>query len=318
MDKYEFMFTDYNPDKIYNTPLVVDPCGTKLNKLMYLIFNKDKFPKNLILDYIKDHPEQINEVTYNNFTPLIFELSQINIFGYEYNHDLEIFECLLFNGADSNLKIDKLSPLFLCIVNSSICYRYEFIRLLLKYGANVNHKTVFASIIHKTVLCDYKILKLLLKYNPDINVIDIDGFTPLMLLFDILKKTQDENNINNINNITEKIKLLLEYNCDLFVKNNSGFNLFCKSQIEQDLYNKILEIEKYKTFIRIISNKIFKRSETILMAPGSFRYNLLLIKWNNYDYEYVNNHFPQIIDYFKICDVKDFDLKIFDALKYLN
>ncbi|AVL95083.1 ankyrin repeat protein [Moumouvirus australiensis] len=318
MDKYEFMFTDYDPDKIYNTPLIYEKGFTKLNKLMYLIFNKDKFPKNLILDYIKDHPEQINEVTLNNFTPLTFELSQINnpyIVGQEYNHDLEIFEYLLSNGADPNLNTYGLSPLFLCVVNNTICHRYKFFRLLLKYGANVNHYTGCTSIMHKTVLCDYKILKLSLKYNPDINIKDIDGFTPLMLLFNILKKTQNENDINTI---TEKIKLLLEHNCDPFTKDNSGFNIFCKNKVEQDLYNKILGIEKYKTFIRIISNKIFKRSETILMAPGSLRYNLLLIKWNNYDYEYVNNHFPQIINYFKIYDEKDFDLKIFDALKYLN
>ncbi|QGR54219.1 ankyrin repeat-containing protein [Moumouvirus maliensis] len=319
MDKYEFMFTEYNPDKIYQTPVVCDPGGTKLNKLMYLVFNKDKFPKNLILDYIKDHPEQINEVTYNNFTPLTFILSQTSnpYIEDQYNHDLEIFECLLSNGANPNLRVGKLSPLCLCVYNIYVKKNYKHIELLLKYGADINYNNS-GTILHKSIFSnDFKLINLFIRYGADVNAINNDGDTPLMFL--MKKKILNGYDLYDVNkNIDEIIELLLEHNCDIFTKNNSGFNLFCKSQIEQDLYDKILEIEKYKTFIRIISNKIFKRSETILMAPGSLRYNLLLIKWNNYDYEYVNNHFPQIIDYLKIYDEKDFDQKIFDALKYLN
>ncbi|AQN68793.1 ankyrin repeat protein [Saudi moumouvirus] len=319
-DKYTSMFLEYNSGQLYPLSLICEPSYTTTTKLMYILFNKNKFPKNLILDYIKDHPRQINKTNINNITPLIFELCQKNnpyIEGGQYNHDVEIFECLLSNGADPNMCFGKFSPLYLCIVNKYNENKYQFLELLLKYGANINHGCI-NPVLHQIIYQnDYQFAELFIKYGADINAKDNNGKTPLMILLN--SKVFDDYDLYDINKkIKNMIKILLVHNCNVFIKDNKGFNIFCQNKIEQDLYDKVLEIEKHKTFIRIITNKIFKRSETILMAPNSLRYNLLLIKWNNYDYEYVKNHYPQIISYFEIYDEKDFHLKIFDALKYLN
>ncbi|AGF85028.1 repeat protein [Moumouvirus goulette] len=321
-EKYISLFLEYNPNTLYPISLITNPSYTTATKLMYLLYNKNKFPKNLILDYIKEYPKQINKTNKDDFTPIIFELCHKNdpyIEGGQYDHDVEIFECLLSNGADPNLHVKKASPLYLCISNPYIINGYKFTELLLKYGADVNYNN-FGTVLHKTInTCNIDLIKLLLKYGADVNAIDNEGETPLMILiknkigyYDLYNSRKSIDKIENI------VQLLEEHNCNIFTKDSSGFNIFCQNEIEHKLYEKTLEIEKYKTLIRIITNKIFKRSESILMSPGTLRYNLLLIKWNNYDYDHVKIIHPHLINYFNIYDSDDFNLKISSALKYLN
>lgn len=98
------------------------------------------------------------------------------------NRQLNLFEIFLKNGADPNIRVvDNVnfpeSILMYCIRN----VRYnliEYVKLLLKYGANVNYTSNGGTALHYAVANNnIEAVQLILEYNPDTRLIDEDGET---------------------------------------------------------------------------------------------------------------------------------------------
>ena len=100
---------------------------------------------------------------------------------YEYGY-LDLFQIFLKNGANPNTRVVNNvnfpeSILMYCIRN----LRYnliEFIKLLLKYGANVNYTSNGGTALHYAAANNnIEAVQLILEYNPDTRLTDEDGET---------------------------------------------------------------------------------------------------------------------------------------------
>ena len=101
---------------------------------------------------------------------------------YEYGY-LDLFQIFLKNGANPNIRVVvnnvnfPESILMYCIRN----LRYnliEYVKLLLKYGANVNYTSNGGTALHYAAANNnIEATRLILKYFPDIRLTDEDGET---------------------------------------------------------------------------------------------------------------------------------------------
>lgn len=322
LEKYFNIFKDYDKNRQYQINTYFDIPGLNTaTPIMYLLYNKKNFDKNIICDYIKNNPNEINQTNGIGFTPLMFEFDQQTHIEREYKFDIDLIECLLKNGADTNIKTSySVTAINLCFWNGGIPRKkkLQIFKLLLDYGANINilpgNKE---TLLHHAVrFNDYEKVKLLLEYGADINARDNDGSTPIMCL-NYCHHKDEISRVEYYKNKELITNLLLKYNSDLFIENKKGFNVLYKDQYSKIIYQHSINIERYKTYMKILKKKIINKSSTILFQPDSIRQCILSIKWHNYDYQWTCDNYPKIINYFNIVDAQDLKFKIYDALKYI-
>ncbi len=191
--------------------------------LKWFAINKNKL---MVKNFIKDIKSEAQPIlTYGAvFDPINILENGINIkehietlkFSIEYsmpNVDpldtaIDAIKLLLHNGADANT-CDEIN--FSLLIKSIFVGKYNTTKLLLKYGANVNHKNTFgltplmAAVVEK----NESIIRLLLSCkNINIDLQDNNGYTALMYACTL--------GYENI------VKLLIEYHPNLDIQNNEG------------------------------------------------------------------------------------------------
>nr|WBF70488.1 ankyrin repeat protein [Megavirus caiporensis] len=322
LEKYSNIFKDYDKNRKYNINTYFDIPGLNTaTPIMYLLYNKKIFDRKIIFDYIINNPNEINQTNGIGFTPLMFELDQQTHIDREYKFDIDLIECLLKNGADTNIKTNySVTAINLCFWNGGIpkIEKLQIAKLLLDYGANVSVTGGSKqTLLHAAVrFNNYEMVKLLLEYGADINARDNDGSTPIMCLNDN-HHDYDIGRVEYYKNKELITNLLLNYNPNIFAENKKGFNVLYKDQYSKTIYQYSNDLEKYKLYMKILKKKITNKSSMILFRPDSIRSRILSIKWHNYDYQWTCDNYPEIIDYFSVIDEQDLKFKIDDALKYI-
>ena len=238
--KLEYIL-DENKEIYYEPPSIrLDPI--KMNLLQKLIITEDP----MILEYLMNNIHlYIDDINYQNtygHTALMIVCKHIH------EKKLDLVKLLLENGADPNLRDNQGNN---SIINA--CYddvfknSNEIIKMLSNYKTNINLQNTdgdTALILScKHIVFKEKNIKVLLENGADPNIQNKDGFTALMLLceeldvhynmeiyniyyFTIIKSNRD---------ITFKkynakyhiiyMKILLEYNSDISLKNNKGLTV---------------------------------------------------------------------------------------------
>ena len=166
-----------------------------LGRFMYLMDQYDRKERSggylSVPDYLYESLERVLQSPAAIEQDIINQLIMVNIrddqlmtplqYVYE-NGQLNLFEIFLKNGADPNtLVVDNVnfpeSILIYCIRN----LRYnliEYVKLLLKYGANVNYTSNGGTALHYAAANNnIEAVQLILKYFPDTRLTDEDGET---------------------------------------------------------------------------------------------------------------------------------------------
>lgn len=260
LEKYSNIFKDYDKNRIYSVNTYFDLPGLNTaTPIMYLLYNKYNFDKNIICDYITNNLDEINQTNGIGFTPLMFELDQKMSFNSKFIFDIDLIECLLKNGADTNIIIaHSITSLNLCFWNTGIpeIIKIEIFKLLLKYGANINITSKSKqTLLHAAIRFNiYEMVKLLLEYGADINARDNDGSTPIMCLNDCYH----DSNIGRIEYYKNKeliTNLLLKYNPNIAVENKKGLGILYKDNYLKIIYQYSSDLEKYKLYMKILKKK---------------------------------------------------------------
>nr|URM61999.1 ankyrin repeat domain containing protein [Mimivirus sp.] len=257
LEKYSNIFKDYDKNRRYSINTYFDIPGLNTaTPIMYLLYNKKIFDKNIICDYITNNFDEINQTNGIGFTPLMFELDQQTRLNREYQFDIDLIECLLKNGANTNMITGySVTALNLCFWNGGIpmIEKLQIAKLLLDYGANVS---VMAgnkqTLLHAAVrFNNYEMVKLLLEYGADINARDNDGSTPIMCLNDC-HHDYDIGRVEYYKNKELITNLLLKYNPNIAVENKKGLNVLYKDHYLKIIYQYSSDLEKYKLYMKIL------------------------------------------------------------------
>tara|TARA_B100000287_G_scaffold419642_1_gene458113 strand:+ start:454 stop:1350 length:897 start_codon:yes stop_codon:yes gene_type:complete len=166
-----------------------------LGRFMYLMDQYDRKERSggylSVPDYLYKSLERVLQSSAAIEQDIINQLIMVNIrddrlmtplqYVYE-NGQLNLFEIFLKNGADPNTQVVNNanlpeSILMYCIRN----LRYnliEYVKLLLKYGANVNYTSNGGTALHYAAANNnIEAVQLILKYFPDTRLTDEDGET---------------------------------------------------------------------------------------------------------------------------------------------
>ncbi|ARE67579.1 SWPV1-014 [Shearwaterpox virus] len=150
-----------------------------------------------------------------------------------YEKKLYVIDYLLMKNVDPNKEMQLVNsvncktPLMLA---SSLGYT-DIIKLLIRYGANVNKRSNFMkkTALHMAVeYGKYEAVKILLEYGADVNSMDIDMYTPMHLTL-----------LCNPSN-TNMVSILLKYGADINIKdknNESSIDVAFKKYISDDIKN---------------------------------------------------------------------------------
>ncbi|BCS83611.1 putative ankyrin repeat protein [Cotonvirus japonicus] len=227
----------------------------------------------------------------------------------------DIVKLLLDNNADINLK-NKDGWTALTIVSLHINDKSNIgtLKLLLESGINVNHQTNIGmtsiNIISKNSKNDNNIdaIKMLMNYGADPNIIGTDGNSSLSFL--------------SINNNIETILLLLDYGVD-FKLNLKSSNFFSNLNFDGviKIIDRIKKIAITKNIFSCVCNDVKKYVKHLHLEPNSFSLKLISIHWhlNTGEIEKIITwENLNIFDYFGIYDIDSLNLKIIDAIKYMD
>ena len=185
--------------------LGVKPYGYILNRDIFLVLHKLKYKLSqnqveIAAEILKIYPQAIHVALEQLQTPdtylIIRQLFKSgispdlqNLFGQTALHhailndvDIKTFEELLKHGADFGIKdISNKSPLLLAFNHTN----YEYVKLLLKYGANPNQQindNYGGTLLHSA--CEHgnlSLTKILLEHGADVNALCNHKQTPLYL-----------------------------------------------------------------------------------------------------------------------------------------
>lgn len=173
----------------------------------------------------------------------------------ENEDSIEIVNKLIEEKADVNFVTSK-GKTVLNNITWGCQYRnggYEFIKILLNAGANINHQhDRYGSLLHSICLTGdaswNKSLKLLIDRNADINAVTNEGKSPLFLAL--------ENYIKSSWISVSNIKILLDAGADMDNVSNDGTNiqqLLTKSPEATKLFEKEKKkrLEEQKTILTV-------------------------------------------------------------------
>ena len=142
-------------------------------------------------------------------TPLLYAI---------FNSQFDLAEYLINNGADVNVKNKKIkSPLLLALDKGSS----KIVQFIIEKGADVNIKS------YDWPLLSYatpEIAALLISHGADINAKDADGNSALI------------NELFSHDEVTEKLKILLEKGADVSARNNKGNCVMSYASREQVIF----------------------------------------------------------------------------------
>ena len=149
----------------------------------------------------------------------------------------QTFVELLEHGVNMEIEdIDNKSPLLLAIEQS----KYEFVKTLLRYGANPNHQRndgFGSTLLHEACLNGkLSLTKILLEHGADVNALDNHKQTPINLA--IIEGNFDEQKI-------EVIKKLLQNGANVNLKDSDGYitlhSAAFHKTMPEDLFQDILK-----------------------------------------------------------------------------
>ena len=166
-----------------------------LGRFMYLMDQYDRKERSggylSVPDYLYESLERVLQSPAAIEQDIINQLIMVNIrddqlmtplqYVYE-NGQLNLFEIFLKNGADPNTRVVNNANLPESILMYCIRHlRYnliEYVKLLLKYGANVNYTSNGGTALHYAAANNnIEAVQLILKYFPDTRLTDEDGET---------------------------------------------------------------------------------------------------------------------------------------------
>lgn len=126
-----------------------------------------------------------------------------------YYYQTEVLKVLSQHG---DFQVDIVDGDNLTALHIAVYYgHYYFIKEIIRLNANINHLNKYnMNVLHVAInnLIDIKLIKLLIKSGINIDAVDIKSRTPLHLAV--------------LRNLTNVVKLLLEYNANNTIKNTRG------------------------------------------------------------------------------------------------
>ena len=177
-----FLESDEEIDYFYSKGHILG----KLNRLQksVLMTKNNDYINEMILDFIKESPEHINEKNNMGLTALNLACGCIT-----FASNLKTIKILLENGADSNIPDNYgYTPLISAVIFGTDDKIYETVLLLMKHGANPNLKdnNGMTALMHSTLLTlsetNLEIVKLLLENKSNPNIQDKNGLNALTML----------------------------------------------------------------------------------------------------------------------------------------
>ncbi|AVL95155.1 ankyrin repeat protein [Moumouvirus australiensis] len=207
------------------------------------------------------------------------------------------------------------TALMIACRNSNIWSSIETVKLLLKFGADVNLQekedgwtALMLASTHSNDDSNIETVKLLLDYSSDPNIKDNNGYTILEYV---------SRQINRTSNL-KTLLLLIDYGANNYYE--IACFTFTKAQLK--IYYKLLaQKTHYKMNMDYIHKTIKSHTNKILYNPNSIRSQLLFMKLvleNNSTEKCITFKNLELFDYLGIYDIDSIEIKIFDSLKYMD
>lgn len=214
---FKSIISKFTPDPIFkgydiNTEYPCSPMTLSKNftKLMYLIINLVDI--EIIINYILQHPNEINKKNEKGWTALMIACRNSNIYGND------IVDILLGNNADPNLCNNKSwTALTLACVHSGYDSNCDTVKLLLENNADINICVDEIFLLHQVILSKYcnhiGVIELLFTFGANLHQKygNNDNTLLMCLCFNL-----------NITNKIEIAKLLLDKINNINYTNNHG------------------------------------------------------------------------------------------------
>jgi len=223
-----------------------------INSISLMLFNAIDILNVELIEYLLENNANVN--IFSTFeTPLIYILRKFSLGYYSpFPKFTNIINLLLKYGADVNLPNKSGSNPIFCLKSDN--QNYEYIKLLLDHGANVNcqyeakYNTPLMQCLEYGKSANNQIIKLLLDYGCDFTVREtLNNNT----IFDIINRTKYQKFANRDGFKVFYDYIKLQENIEIFIKTKPVYNIF--------KYNKelimLLWVMKYKSN-NIINNLI--------------------------------------------------------------
>ena len=238
--KFEYLLDD-DTEKKYD--IFILKKSRKINLLQKLILiSKDPIILNYLIQNINLYIDHINIKNEIGCSSLIIACGNIN------ENSIVLIKLLLENGADPNIQDNGGHTAMHHICSNLDPISKEIIKILLNYKANINLQNtrgdtaLILSCELKNLIIDKEFIKVLLENGADPNLQNKNGLTALMIFcknldeyysmqtFGIIYSIANFNSNYSIKNFDndfsiENVKILLEYNANLSVKNNNGMSI---------------------------------------------------------------------------------------------
>jgi ankyrin repeat protein len=216
------LFTHYYKSKEYPCSRYTESKG--FNKLMYLLVT---FPNRteLLIKYIIDHPDEINEQNEEGWTPLMIVAKKSR------KYDPQILKTLIACGAKLNIKTHSGKTALLLAVLFHLDSNLDTFKILLEAEGYYSKILIKLSSLN---IQDRRPIKLLLRHGVNINNQDKNGFTALIMQC-----------IYN-SSLLIIIKTLLIHGANQYIKNGNNiavFDYMVPNEYEQGFFS----LELFKT-----------------------------------------------------------------------
>ncbi|EAY22571.1 ankyrin repeat protein, putative [Trichomonas vaginalis G3] len=140
---------------------------------------------------------------------------------YEHNIKINLMWCCIYNNLQAFLVyLDQTNDLNMCFIYSPLFNRISICKYLIKHGADINSDYIGSTALYYAVKTNSKnIVEFLIANHAKIDIIDFDGYTPLMHA--IIK--------NNI----EIVKLHILHGANIYRHNSRGNDCFQVAKYHQ-------------------------------------------------------------------------------------
>jgi ankyrin repeat protein len=280
----------YIPGK-NETPLIYAVKNNKIDIVKYLVENgvliditDDK--NKTALDYAcvyKRHKCNLDVIKYLLDHGASITSCKRNALVYSIWGNIEVLKLFLEYATKEqlNYKNKTETPLY----RAAYLRKYDHLKMLISHGADVNitgphNETVLSYLCCKYRPQDTEIIKYMLDHGADVNVKNIEGYSPLMRICDVL------------NGGTLVFKLLMEHSAKFTETKYGRTELMCACDRNNFDIAKIL-IEDYKVPV----NKMDKSGKTALMHINS----LYIYYFNSYSsLEYYKLGYANLLELIKL------------------
>ncbi|AVL95151.1 ankyrin repeat protein [Moumouvirus australiensis] len=231
------------------------------------------------------------------------------------NSNIEIVKLLLESGVDINSQ-NNTGETALITASCSGSDNIETIKLLLELGVNPNiqdkkGRTALMYVCQNRIINNFDTIKLLLHHNAKLDIKDE------------LNKSALYYASTNVENDMESLLLLLNYSSESDYICGDDENIFSglKNKYFKQCLKIVNEIAHQKLNMKFIHKQIKHISNKFLYNPNSIRSRLIILKLNlenNPIEKCITLENLELFDYLGIYDLDYLEIKLYDALKYLD